>query len=210
MSAIENQTARGLAAAQCGKARPFRRPEFLNFLARLCLATRRRQSLQISFGGLTVRRSLTTLCCGQAATAKAATSNLSGKRCKSALTLILILLILFPAGLFAQRRSSKNPSSRNGAHSTTSRDTFTASDRRLVERAIGATCAERIRDPQGSMPIDEMQSRPSLPVNNADAVEGARRADRLLPATRKLVAEAIIRLAKEYDLYDGAVASRKI
>jgi hypothetical protein len=185
----------GLAAAQCGKALPFRPQESLNFLARLCL---------------TVRQSLTALCCGQAATAKAATSDLSGKQCKSALTLILILFILFPAGLFAQRRSSKSPSSKNGAHSSPSRDTFTASDRRLVERAIGATCAERIRDPQGSMPIDEMQSRPSLPVNNPNAVDGARRADRLLPATRKLVAEAIIRLAKEYDLYGGAVSRSKI
>jgi hypothetical protein len=80
----------------------------------------------------------------------------------------------------------------------------------MVERAIGATCAERVRDPQGSMPIDEMQSRPSLPVNNGDAVAGARRADRLLPATRKLVAEAIIRLAKEYRLYGGAVARSRI
>src|SRR5712664_2276000 len=51
---------------------------------------------------------------------------------------------------------------RSGAHSTSARDTLTASDRRLVERAIGATCAERIRDPLGSMPIDQMQARPSL------------------------------------------------
>ncbi|PYS22276.1 MAG: hypothetical protein DMF72_13965 [Acidobacteria bacterium] len=105
---------------------------------------------------------------------------------------------------------ASNAQQRSGAHSTVARDTFTASDRRLVERAIGATCAERTRDPQGSMPIDEMQSRPSLPVNNPDAVDGARRADRLLPATRKLVTETIIKLAKEYDLYGGAVSRGKI
>jgi len=99
---------------------------------------------------------------------------------------------------------------RNDAHAKTSRDTFSASDRSLVERAIGATCAERVRDPLGSMPIDEMQSRPSLAVNNPEAVAGARRADRLLPATRKLVADAIIALAKEYDLYGGAVSRAKI
>jgi len=209
MSVIENQSARGFAAAHCGKALPFRRTD-LTSLERLRLASMTRRSLARFSEMITVRRSHTALGCGQAATAKAATSNLSGKQCKSALTLILILLVFFPAGLFAQRRSSKSPSSRNGAHSSRARDTFTASDRRMVEHAIGATCAERVRDPQGSMPIDEMQSRPSLPVNNADAVLGARRADRLLPTTRKLVAEAIIRLAKEYRLYGGAVARSRI
>jgi hypothetical protein len=72
-----------------------------------------------------------------------------------------------------------------GAHSTVSKDSFTAADRRLVEKAIGTTCAERIRDPLGSTPIDEMQARPSLPVNNPEAVAGARRAENLLPATRR-------------------------
>ena len=99
---------------------------------------------------------------------------------------------------------------RSGAHSKPSRDAFTSADRRLVERAIGATCTERIRDPQGSMPIDEMQSRPSLPVNNPDAVAGARRAERLLPTTRRLVINAIMQLAKEYDLYDAGISRARI
>ncbi len=124
---------------------------------------------------------------------------------KSALSIFLISQIVVPASLAQTSRPS-----RNGAHSVSSGDTFTASDRRLVERAIGATCAERQRDPQGSMPIDEMQSRPSLPVTNPDAVDGAHRADRLLPATRKLVADAIITLAKEYDLYGNAGSRAKI
>src|SRR5205085_583443 len=99
---------------------------------------------------------------------------------------------------------------RSGAHSTTSRDAFTPADRRLVERAIGATCAERIRDPFGSTPIDEMQSRPSLAVNNPDAVTGARRAERLLPTTRRLVVNAIIELAKQYDLYGNTAARTRV
>src|SRR5205814_119984 len=99
---------------------------------------------------------------------------------------------------------------RSGAHSNASRENFTAADRRLVERAIGATCAERIRDPQGSVPIDEMQTRPSLPVTDAEALAGARRAERLLPATRKLVTEAIIELAKEYDLYGSGSSQTRI
>jgi len=71
----------------------------------------------------------------------------------------------------------------------------------MVERAIGVTCAERVRDPLGSMAIDEMQARPSLPVSNPEALAGARRAERLLPTTRRLVAGALVELAKQYALY---------
>ena len=108
------------------------------------------------------------------------------------------------------RRRASAQTRRSGAHSTIPRDVFTAADRRVVEHAIGATCAERIRDPFGSMPIDEMQSRPSLAVNNPDAVAGARRAERLLPATRTLVTQAIIKLAKQYDLYRTPVARARV
>ena len=99
---------------------------------------------------------------------------------------------------------------RTGAHSAAAKESFTAADRRVVEKAIGATCTERIRDPLGSMPIDEMQARPSLPVNNPDAVAGARRAERLLPTTRTLVADAIVKLAKDYDLYGNSAARARI
>ncbi len=115
-----------------------------------------------------------------------------------------ILICIIHAASLAQTQR------RNDAHSKSSRDTFTASDRKLVERAIGATCTERIRDPQGSMPIDEMQSRPSLAVNNPDAISGAQRAERLLPTTRRLVGEAIVKLAKEYGLYGTALSRAKI
>jgi hypothetical protein len=110
---------------------------------------------------------------------------------------------------FANSSGAQSPQ-RSGAHSRTARDAFTPADRRLVERAIGATCAERIRDPQGSTPIDEMQARPSLPVNNPDALAGARRAERLLPATRKLVISAIVQLAKDYDLYESTISRARI
>ena len=122
-----------------------------------------------------------------------------------AMTLVVILLI-FTTGSFAQRSRP----AKTGAHSAPARDVFTAADKRLVEKAIGTTCMERIRDPQGSTPIDEMQSRPSLPVNNPDALAGARRADRLLPATRKLVINAIVKLAKEYDLYSVGISQTRI
>jgi hypothetical protein len=71
----------------------------------------------------------------------------------------------------------------------------------IVERAIGAACAERASDPLGSVPIDVMQARPSLPVNHPDAMAGARRADRLLPVAKALVVEALNQLAREYSIY---------
>lgn len=120
---------------------------------------------------------------------------------------VIIVIALFAPVIYLTSSSAQR---RNGAHSASSPETFTAADRRLVERAIGATCAERIRDPLGSTPIDEMQARPSLPVNNPDAVNGAHRAERLLPATRKLVSETIIELAREYGLYGTAVSRAQI
>src|SRR5262249_11384370 len=114
----------------------------------------------------------------------------------------LILVAAVGISSHAQRRS--------GAHSTPAKESLTPTEHRLVERAIAATCTERIRDPLGSMPIDEMQSRPSLPINNPDAVAGAQRAERILPTTRKLVVNAIIELAKEYELYDTGASRPKI
>jgi hypothetical protein len=180
----------GSAAPQCGKALPFRAALSLNRVARLRLATRRR-SLELLIGDSTVRQSLTALRSGKAALAT---------------VLITLSLIVSSTGSLAQ---SSRPA-KTGAHSTTTKDAYTAADRKLVERAIGATCTERIRDPQGSTPIDEMQSRPSLPINNPDAVAGARRAERLLPATRKLVINAIVQLAKDYELYDSGISRSRI
>lgn len=100
--------------------------------------------------------------------------------------------------------SGAQTSRRNGAHSTRKREAFTSADRAIVNRAIGATCSERLRDPQSSMPIDEMQARPSLSVADPAAIAGRQRAERLLPLTRGLVADVITALAKEYDLYDTA------
>src|SRR5215475_12155471 len=131
----------------------------------------------------------------------------SAPRCLRVLFVALFVAssaIQFTPSLRAQTRQ------RPGAHSSASRENFTAADRRLVEKAIGATCTERVRDPLGSMPIDEMQGRPSLPVNNPDAVAGAHRAERLLPTTKTLLAKVILKLAKEYDLYGTSAASATV
>ncbi|HEX7999805.1 MAG TPA: hypothetical protein VF528_15570 [Pyrinomonadaceae bacterium] len=75
----------------------------------------------------------------------------------------------------------------------------------IVERAIGAACTERASDPLGSVPIDVMQARPSLPLGHADAIAGARRADRLLPVAKNLVVAAIEQLAREYAIDEKRV-----
>ena len=60
------------------------------------------------------------------------------------------------------------------------------------------------------MPIDEMQTRPSLPVGHPDAVTGLRRAERVLPATRRLVTSALVQLAREYNLYGTALTRARV
>ena len=128
---------------------------------------------------------------------------------------ILVFALLAAVVHFTISSRAQTRSARSGAHSATAREVFTPADRAMVERAIGVTCAERVRDPLGSMAIDEMQTRPSLPVSNPDALAGARRAERLLPTTRRLVANALVELAKDYDLYGpdsdrtAAVANRR-
>ena len=79
-------------------------------------------------------------------------------------------------------------------------EAMSAEARELVERAIDVTCKERRKDPQGSVPIDEMQGRPSLPVRSSEAIAGSERAQRLLPVAKNLVIESLTRLAAEYKL----------
>ena len=183
------------------------------------LVLSRRPSLLFSDSERTVRQSLTALCCGKAAkqshVREAVTEMEVAAHCRSAFTLdlkpfprvisllLFAQLVLLPLSTFAQ--GGRVP--RNGAHSSAGRKAFTPADRLRVERAIGQTCTERINDPLSSMAIDEMQARPSLPVGHPEAMTGLRRAERVLPATRRLVTSAIVQLAKEYNLY-GTTLSR--
>jgi len=73
----------------------------------------------------------------------------------------------------------------------------------MVELAGAVVCKERIRDPKGSVPIDDMQARPSLPVRSPEAVAGAKRAQRLLPNAKSLVVASLRRLAKDYYFYNS-------
>jgi len=122
-------------------------------------------------------------------------------------SLILSLILLAFIADFSSSAQSKR---RIDAHSSTSREAFSAADQALVERAVGLTCSERVRDPFSSMPIDEMQARPSLSINNPEAIAGARRADRLMPVARKYVALAILKLARDYELYESALNRSRV
>ena len=67
-----------------------------------------------------------------------------------------------------------------------------------LTRAMNAVCTEREQDPQGSVAIDEMQARPSLPLLHADVLAGAKRAERLLPLAKTLAAAALRGLARAH------------
>jgi hypothetical protein len=73
----------------------------------------------------------------------------------------------------------------------------------FVERAAAAACLERELDPRGSLPIDLMQARPSLPARHPEVVEGALRAERMLPVARELAAEALAGLMREHRVPAG-------
>ena len=72
--------------------------------------------------------------------------------------------------------------------------------RALVDDAIGIVCTQAKLDPQSSVAIDEMQARPSLPLQSPEAQAGAERAQRLLPLAKSLLIDALRQLTVEYGL----------
>ena len=80
----------------------------------------------------------------------------------------------------------------------------------MVELASDIVCKERIRDPKGSVPIDDMQARPSLPVRSSEAVAGAQRAQRLLPVAKMLVVLSLRRLSNEYGFRQSRAHGRRL
>jgi hypothetical protein len=80
-----------------------------------------------------------------------------------------------------------------------SRNVLSPEAKEMVDLASAVVCKERAIDPKGSVPIDDMQARPSLPVKSPEAVAGAERAQRLLPLTKELVALSLKQLSKNYN-----------
>ncbi len=116
----------------------------------------------------------------------------------SSATLMLIaaaLLVSLTAGALAQKRKT-----RIGPRTSHSRDVLSAEAREMIGLASAVVCKERLTDPKGSVPIDEMQARPSLPIKSPEAVAGAQRAQRLLPIAKNLVEVSLRRLTTDYKL----------
>jgi hypothetical protein len=126
---------------------------------------------------------------------------------------VLALIFLIPQNLFAQAKSRAGRTSNRtntGTQSSHLRDGLTPAEREMVERAIEIVCLERLSDPKGSHPIDEMQARPSLPVRSPEAIAGAERAQRLLPEARSLVISALVELSHRYGFDKTAGYKRRL
>jgi len=68
----------------------------------------------------------------------------------------------------------------------------------LIDNAITVVCTQAKLDPQSSVAIDEMQARPSLPIQSPEAQAGAERAERLLPLAKSLVISSLRQLTVDY------------
>ena len=111
------------------------------------------------------------------------------KRLVSALVILAAFACVMVAP--AQRKSPLSARERLGQERAVDRN-------HALALAIDAVCAERARDPLRSSPIDEMQTRPSLPTLHPEVVAGTERARRLLPVARESTARALRELAREY------------
>jgi hypothetical protein len=104
----------------------------------------------------------------------------------------LSLLCLFVAIAFS------GLAQKSGSHSTRGRSSMSPEAKALVEDAIGVVCTQAKLDPKSSIAIDEMQARPSLPIQSPEAKAGAERAQRLLPIAKDLVISSLRQLTVEY------------
>jgi hypothetical protein len=112
------------------------------------------------------------------------------------LAVLTIFLLLFQGDVQPSTQSRKG--SQGDRKSSHLRMGMTPDDLEMLERAMTVVCLERQTDPKGSSPIDDMQARPSLPVQSPEAIAGAERAQRVLPIARELVLASLQQLAKQY------------
>lgn len=138
---------------------------------------------------------------------------------RGALALLVVLSVSaslwVPFGVIAQDRSRQQepPGHTHDIYSPQRTGTQLSTNAgSIVERAMNAVCTERVSDPLGSVPIDEMQSRPSLPLRDPAALAGTARAERLLPIARELAISALTKLAREHKVEEWRLraATRRI
>ena len=114
------------------------------------------------------------------------------------LSCVLLLIVISCSATSVTSSHAQTRRTRNQTQASHLRAAMTAEERELVERAITVVCQERVKDPKGSLTIDDMQGRPSLPVRSPEAVAGAERAQKLLPIAKELVSDELQMLAKQY------------
>lgn len=119
--------------------------------------------------------------------------------------IICITLLSSSVSSLAQKKRSGG-----GAHRSHTRATLSPEAREMIEQASAVICQERINDPSGSVPIDEMQGRPSLPVKSPEALAGAERAQRLLPIAKNLVVVTLRQLASDYRFRNSSFYGARI
>jgi len=114
-------------------------------------------------------------------------------------SLIASMVVLFlPAGSLAQSQIYGNQNQSPDSASSHVTPSLLEIGRR--ERQMQVICTERESDPLSSMPIDEMQSKPSLPITDPKVAAGIIRAQRLLPVARELVSQVLTDLGREYNI----------
>jgi len=103
---------------------------------------------------------------------------------------------------FAAGTGQKKPARRPQKTILTSHpsDSLSPETRETIELAGDVICKERLSDPKGSVPIDDMQGRPSLPVRSPEALAGAQRAQRFLPVAKAMVIVTLKKLSADYAL----------
>jgi len=124
----------------------------------------------------------------------------------SILLFTIIAALTFPPSGSTQKQAE----GKSGSHSTRSPGGMSPATRSLVEEATNVVCTEAKLDPRSSVAIDEMQARPSLPVQAPDAKAGAARAQRLLPVARNLVVSSLKQLVIEYGLQNSRGLDAKV
>ncbi len=120
----------------------------------------------------------------------------------SKFVLLVCLLLCVQASVPAQHKS--------GSHSSPRRATMAPEARALLEEAMGIVCTQAKLDPKSSIAIDEMQARPSLPVQHPDAQAGAERAQKLLPTAKSLVIASLRQLVSDYNLQASPRFARRV
>ena len=110
------------------------------------------------------------------------------------------LLCIFVVSCVCFSTAFAQKSNKPGSHSTRGRASMSAEAKALVEQAIAVVCTQAKLDPESSVAIDEMQTRPSLSVHSPEARAGAERAERLLPVAKDLVVTSLRQLTIEYGL----------